>query len=147
MKLLLSLFLVLSVYAEMVDVKKSQVTWLGEKITGKHWGKVAIKSGKLELNKGNLEGGEILMDMNNMTVDDIKDKSTASKFLGHIKSADFFEVEKFPSAKLVIKSVDKETVKADLTIKGVTQPVTFNYTKDDKVFKGDLVFDRTFLKI
>lgn len=47
---------------------------------------------------------------------------------GHLKSADFFDVEKFPTLTFVSKSVAiKEnalTITGDLTIHGVTKPVT-----------------------
>jgi len=49
---------------------------------------------------------------------------------GHLKSADFFEVEKYPtmtfkSAKVVRKAEDEYAVTGDLTIHGVTKSVTF----------------------
>jgi len=48
----------------------------------------------------------------------------------HLKSADFFEVEKYPEIKFVSTSVVKTGEKTadvigDMTIHGVTQPVTF----------------------
>jgi polyisoprenoid-binding protein YceI len=49
---------------------------------------------------------------------------------GHLKSADFFDAEKFPtlnfkSTKVVKKGVAEYEVTGDLTIHGVTNPVTF----------------------
>ena len=49
---------------------------------------------------------------------------------GHLKSADFFEVEKHPvmhfkSTKVVQKGEGEYAVTGDLTIRGVTKPVTF----------------------
>jgi polyisoprenoid-binding protein YceI len=48
----------------------------------------------------------------------------------HLKSADFFDVAKFPEIKFVSKSVERlgdgeHSVKGDLTIHGVTKEVTF----------------------
>lgn len=50
---------------------------------------------------------------------------------GHLKSADFLELEKFPtltlkSTKITPKGGDNYEMVADLTIKGVTKPVTFD---------------------
>ncbi|OLM31722.1 Protein yceI precursor [Pseudonocardia sp. Ae717_Ps2] len=49
---------------------------------------------------------------------------------GHIRSADFFDVEKYPewtfrSTGLVAKGGDDYVLAGDLTIKGVTRPVEF----------------------
>jgi polyisoprenoid-binding protein YceI len=51
---------------------------------------------------------------------------------GHLKGADFFDVEQYPEIVFTIKSItqlgdDHYAVNADLTIKGVTKPVTLDY--------------------
>lgn len=59
------------------------------------------------------------------------------KFDGHLKNQDFFDVEKHPSAKFVSTKVEKtgdKTAKltGDLTILGVTKPVTMDVTFNHK---------------
>ncbi len=61
-----------------------------------------------------------------------------SKFDGHLKSADFFDEKQFPTAKFVSKKVKvtgKNTAKieGELTLHGVTKPVTLNakFNKSD----------------
>ena len=54
-----------------------------------------------------------------------------SKFDTHLKTADFFDAEKFPTAKFVSTSVvlvgkKGAKVKGDLTLHGVTKPVTLD---------------------
>jgi polyisoprenoid-binding protein YceI len=49
---------------------------------------------------------------------------------GHLKSADFFDVEKYPamnfkSTKLTVTGSEEGTVEGDLTIRDVTRPVVF----------------------
>ena len=46
---------------------------------------------------------------------------------GHLKSADFFDVEKYPTMTFVSTAVNPAagTVEGDLTIKGITNKVTF----------------------
>jgi polyisoprenoid-binding protein YceI len=48
---------------------------------------------------------------------------------GHLKSADFFDAENFPTMHLVSTGIDQDgsdyVLHADLTIKGVTKPVDF----------------------
>jgi len=43
----------------------------------------------------------------------------------HLKSADFFDVENYPTMRFVSTSFDGEELSGDLTIKDVTKPVTF----------------------
>ena len=43
---------------------------------------------------------------------------------GHLRSADFFDVETFPQITFVSTSFDGDTLAGDLTIKGITKPVT-----------------------
>ncbi len=59
------------------------------------------------------------------------DPESKAKVIGHLKSADFFDVEQFNTAQISVKSTTPtETpgiydVQANLTIKGVTNPITF----------------------
>jgi polyisoprenoid-binding protein YceI len=135
-----------------VDPSNSKVEWLGKKVTGQHNGTIAIKSGNLKMEKDLLTGGEILVDMNTMQVEDIKDTEMAGKFLGHMKSPDFFDTTQHPEARLVILSSKKSSkgleVKGEMTMKGKTQPVTFLAVVDKKgndtlLGKSDLALNRT----
>jgi len=44
----------------------------------------------------------------------------------HLKGADFFDVENNPEMTFVSTEVSEDTLKGDLTIKGVTKPVEFD---------------------
>ncbi|MBT8220615.1 MAG: YceI family protein [Bacteroidia bacterium] len=113
-----------------VDIEQSTVNWMGKKVTGKHTGKVAIKMGTLDYKKGKLLGGEFTMDMSSIAVTDLQG-GMQSKLEGHLKSDDFFGITSHPEAKMVITQVDDAgagtyDVTGDLTIKGITHPVTFS---------------------
>lgn len=59
--------------------------------------------------------------------------SGVEAFDKHLSSADFFEVEKHPAATFVSTAVEKTgdttlSVTGDLTIKGITKPVTLDVT-------------------
>ena len=144
-KLLVSIFLgALSfpVFALTLDKKASSLVWTGTKVTGKHYGKIFFKDVKIKNNKGSLVGSEFIVDMNSMTVDDLSG-DWAKKFLTHIKSDDFFEVKKYPTAKFVIDSVTTRKMNGKLTIKGKTHPVSFYYKKRGNTYTGKFSFDRT----
>ncbi|TKC12064.1 YceI family protein [Pedobacter polaris] len=110
-----------------VDVTKSTITWEGKKFSGSHNGTVSLTSGSLAFNGKKLtEGGFIA----NMTT--IKDADKNGGLEKHLKADDFFGAEKFPAANFVIKKVTNSganvNVTGDLTIKGVTQSITFPAT-------------------
>lgn len=125
-----------------IDKSKSKVEWKGTKVTGEHTGNLKFKSGDAQIKEGKLVGGEFVVDVNSLTVSDL-DGDYADKFLGHMKSGDFFNVEKYPNSKLKIKSVKGNKVAADLTIKDKTNPVNFTYEKNGEAYVGSFKFDRT----
>lgn len=134
-----------------VDPSASSVKWLGKKVTGQHNGTINIKEGNLEVVDGAVKGGTVLIDMQSIANEDITDKGSNQKLVGHLKSDDFFSVETYPTAKLVLTDVKKTgnnyTFTGDLTIKGTTNPVTFNATSspegDGLKLTGDLTIDRS----
>jgi polyisoprenoid-binding protein YceI len=65
-----------------------------------------------------------------------------------LKSDDFFGTDNFPTATLVFKSLSEKaknvyTVTADLTIKGKTNPITFDLSTSKKTASTTLKVDRT----
>ncbi len=125
-----------------VDLTKSEFTWTGKKVAGPHYGKVPLKSATLVEEKGMIKSGEFVIEIGKMSVEDIQGE-WADKLKAHLISPDFFNVEKFPTATLKVKSVKGSTVTADLTIKGKTNTVTFDAVKKDGAYTGKLEFDRT----
>jgi polyisoprenoid-binding protein YceI len=113
-----------------VDTKKSTVVWLGKKVTGEHTGNISLNSGKVEVADKTIKSAEFEMDMNSITCTDLTDATYNGKLIGHLKSEDFFNTAKYPTATFVLKSAtDKGNsnyeVKGDLTIKGITKEVSF----------------------
>ncbi len=129
------------------DVSKTSLQWLGEKVTGQHTGTINLKEGWLNWKENRIVSGEFTIDMTT-----IKDADKSERLEGHLKSDDFFGIEKFPTSKLVItgsESFEKGTaiVKGTLSIKGVTHPIEFKATsqkKDDGTwFYANIVVDRS----
>ncbi len=129
------------------DNDKSTLNWTGEKVTGQHTGTIKLQNGWLTMKDNKITGGEFLIDMTSL-----QESERNAMFEKHIKSADFFDVEKFPTAKLVLKSSESfdkgsSIVKGELTIKGVTNPIEFKAAtqkKDDgNWFFANISVDRT----
>ena len=114
-----------------VNPSKSVVKWNGKKVTGEHSGTISVKSGSLNFEAGGLQGGQIDIDMTSIVNEDLKDAGVNGRLVGHLKSDDFFSVDKFPVASLKLTQVKKLSgtefeLTGNLTIKGITHPVTFN---------------------
>src|SRR6478672_11175709 len=112
-----------------VDTEKSKIEWVGRKVTGQHAGELKLSSGSLNFEGKNFKGGSFVMDMKSITVTDLQGEMNG-KLLGHLKSDDFFATEKFETSKFVVTSITpagagKVNVKGNLTIKGVTKPLSF----------------------
>ena len=132
---------------EDVKIKDSALTWVGSKVTGSHEGTINLKSGFLTLDNNDLVGGEFVIDMTTIVCTDLSGKGKAS-IEGHLKSDDFFSVDKFPTASLTILNVKKKSlgqyqVAANITIKGITQEIMFDAEIKEKIAKAKLVLDRT----
>ena len=130
-----------------VKVDKSSVTWKGYKVTGSHQGQINLQKGTLEFKEGVLVGGEFVIDMASIVNTDMEGEYKA-KLEGHLKSDDFFGVENHPTAALVfteVKSTGKNSyeVKGDLTIKGKTNPVTFDLSVYGNKATANVKIDRT----
>lgn len=142
--------IILPVTAQNFSVNKTESTieWNGEKVTGEHNGNILLKSGEFEIKNNKLTSGTFVMDMSSMTNLDIDDEGTRNKLMGHLKSDDFFGVEKYPTATLEIieSSVfqnGEAEVTGNLTIKANTHPITFKIMRDGNKFSTTLTVDRT----
>ncbi|PWD97824.1 YceI family protein [Marinilabilia rubra] len=133
--------------SQNVDLNKSELTWEAEKITGSHAGTIDLKSGSLVVSNGLIQSGEFVINMESIAVTDIEDESTNQKLVGHLKSADFFDVENYATSKFVIDGSEKSgsslKVTGDLTIKGKTNPVSFEANSISGGYSAEIVVDRT----
>ena len=116
--------------AYKVNPKESSLSWKGKKVTGEHTGNINLASGSLTWDGKTLKGGNFDIDVTSITVTDLTDAGSNAKLLGHLKSDDFFGVEKFPKASFIITSAvakgdNNYAVKGKLTIKGITNDVEF----------------------
>ena len=132
-----------------VDLENSQLFWSAERIVGgSHTGTVTIKEGALEVDENDIpRGGSITLDMTGIT-----ESKDSEPFLNHISSADFFDVENFPTAMVEITNLEAAggenfNATADLTIKDSTNEIEFplKIAEADGVYTAtaDIEIDRT----
>ena len=116
------------------DLNTSVIEWVGEKVAGKHTGTVKLKSGQVEFKEGKPVGGEFVIDMKTIKNLDLESAEWNAKLVNHLKSDDFFNVAKYPTAKFAITSIkpasgpDKFTIAGKLTVKNITKPLSFPAT-------------------
>ena len=131
-----------------VNVEKSQISWKGYKVTGQHHGKIALKDGSLTWENGMLTGCSFSIDMSSISCEDLQGESN-DKLVGHLKSEDFFGVEKFPVSTFVITQVVSRGTPGDykivgnLTIKGITKEVRFMAKADPNNATATMTIDRS----
>jgi len=108
----------------IANITESTIEWQGFKPTGSHKGTINIENGALSMNGGTIESGTFLIDMNS-----ISESERNAKLEGHLKSPDFFDVAKYPSAAFEItgltKTDDKTMLSGNLTLKDAKNNVTF----------------------
>jgi len=105
----------------------STVAFTGSKVTGKHDGVFETFQGRITLGEGDLTTGQVTVEIDTASV-----KTDSPKLDGHLKSPDFFDVDKHPKAVFVSTAIKaggeggaSHTVTGNLTLHGVTKSITF----------------------
>ena len=140
-----------------VDIANSTIHWLGKKPGTDHNGIVKLKEGKVIVNEGKVAGGRFTIDFTTIDNTDLKEKGNMkgyNKLTTHLKSDDFFAVEKYPTGTFVITKVTPKNagksnaeVTGNLTVKGkthsITFPATINISGDQLTADASFPLDRS----
>ncbi|MEH6538013.1 MAG: YceI family protein [Psychroserpens sp.] len=122
-----------------IDTSKSELKWSGEYAFyfGGHNGTIRFIEGYFLKTDDVITGGRFIIDMTSIMCEDIKTEEANDGLVNHLKDPEFFDVEQFSTARLAITKVEYHDsthmkIFADLTIKGVTNPMSFNAEVDFK---------------
>jgi polyisoprenoid-binding protein YceI len=134
-----------------ISLKNSSVEWIGEKVTGSHYGTINLSKAFFIFEDNALVGGQFEMDMNSIKCTDIESPEYAEKLESHLKDKDFFATEEYPSSQFKITEVifdgTSYMITGDITIRGISQEITFpaQFHSHGKLFHADatLKVDRT----
>lgn len=138
-----------------IDTLQSSIGWVGKKPGGQHVGTLGVKSGELTINGDKLVAGTFVLDMNKIICSDLEDATMNAQLVGHLKSADFFDVAKFPEGKFEITSVEElkndsvtHKISGNLKLKETEKNISFaaKITKEGNTYKAVSVpftIDRT----
>ena len=154
-KLIIAITLILTSidfsYSQSLTANKtlSMIRWYGEELTGKtHFGNLSFKEGQIELQDGLIIGGTFVVNMTSLSVEDLSGGAKA-RLEGHLRSDDFFSVDKYPEATLKITQKakfegDVQKLYGELTVKGIKHGVDFTIIlRDKKTAIANLTFDRS----
>lgn len=116
-----------------IDTTTSVVEWLGTKPVGQHNGTFKLANGSISVENGNITAGNFTIDVNSLTSLDLTTETGKEKLEGHLKSPDFFDAAKFPTAKFEITAVEPisndslatHKISGNLTLKDSTKNVSF----------------------
>lgn len=134
-----------------INTSKSEIKWSCDYsfYFNGHYGLVNFQEGYFIKTDDKITGGSFVIDLNTIRATDMGEKGNAS-LTEHLKDADFFDVPRFPKATLVITKVGYHDAThfeayADMTIKGITEPVKFQATLDfaAKTMTTKFKIDRT----
>ena len=147
---LLSLTCFFGFSQNQVSLKESSVKWTGVQLSGKsHYGTLSFKSADLTFSDKKLVGGQFVVDMTSLSVDDLTGRGKTS-LERHLKANDFFSVNDFNYSELKLNAVkmvseNEYNATGDLTIKGRTHEAEVSFHKEEgsKNMKAKLVFDRS----
>ena len=119
---------------EKLNINKStsSIHWYGYYTFyfGGHNGTVNLEDGYFIKTGNHITGGEFVINMNSLTSTDMDNAKANQSLTEHLKDPDFFDVARYPKAKLVITKVTYHDpthmkIDADLTIKGITESISF----------------------
>ncbi|NQY29938.1 MAG: YceI family protein [Flavobacteriaceae bacterium] len=135
-----------SIVNKEVKITESTINWKGYKVAGEHSGTINLKEGVLSFEGDKLVGGNIVIDMASIKVTDMEGEY-ADNLAGHLKADDFFGTKKFPTATLKFTKLSGHGahyhVTADLTMKGITSPVSFEMKVEANSATAKFKIDRT----
>lgn len=133
-----------------VDMSKSQMIWKGHKIMGSHEGEFDLKSGFITASDSDIKGGEFVVDMMSIRTKSLMDggdQHDKDELAAHLRDGDFFDANSFPTATFKIKKSQRVgqqfKITGDMTIKGVTQSITFLASWTNNMLKANVNIDRT----
>jgi polyisoprenoid-binding protein YceI/rhodanese-related sulfurtransferase len=80
-----------------IDCTESRLEWSGRNLFKKHFGTIVISDGEISIKDGEVTAGSITLDMRSIRNCDLQDQEENSLLIRHLKSEDFFDVERFPT--------------------------------------------------
>lgn len=143
--------------AVAVDLEASEIQWTGRNLINRHYGTLHFSSATLTFENGTLTGGTFIVDWDSLACTDLAGTEVHDVLMAHLKDHDFFDVDAYEAPQVEMTSVTPVAdatrgapnlnIEANLTMKGVTHPITFSATGGSTgegfAFQAELPIDLT----
>lgn len=113
----------------------SSMQWQSKKSLLKEYvdsGTIGLREGSVVIRNGAVASGSLVVDMTTIAASSTGKGTGKDQLSKHLKSADFFDATKYPTATFRLTSFVRQLgdylVIGDLTVKGITKPVSFPAT-------------------
>ncbi len=138
----------------LVDAEQSVLEWTGRNINNRHHGRIPLAGGEIVIRDGSLASGSMTLEMGAISNLDLQDEGYRKILLDHLRSEDFFDVARFPTATVTLTGWEaiagatpgtpNYTLYGTLTLKGVTRELRFPAVivpQDDGSLKAQATID------
>lgn len=82
-----------------INVEKSRIEWIGRNLASAHSGTIKLYAGQIEIRDGQPIRGEFTLNMDSIQNLDLSDSKMRQILIQHLKSDDFFDVRRYPTAE------------------------------------------------
>jgi polyisoprenoid-binding protein YceI len=121
--------------AYAVDTAASVIRWTGRNLFNFHHGRVGLSGGRVEWRDDTLQRATFTIDLGSIVCEDLDDSSLNAALIRHLRSADFFQVDRHPVATFETTRVDEDPdatpgtpnfqITGNLTLRGITREISF----------------------
>ena len=129
-----------------LDTENSKLSWKGDEGPEHfHTGDLKFSEGTLTMKGEDVESGEFIVDMKSISVTDQTPQEKVGYLVGHLQNEDFFNVEKFPTVKVVLGEYNDGKLKTTIHVLGqeITNdlPVRIKADGETASIEGDFEVD------
>jgi len=118
-----------------IDIQRSRIEWIGRNLLNRHFGTLRVRAGEIEVRHAAIARGKLTVDMDSIQNADVEDPALRKLLIAHLKSDDFFDVQRFPTAEFQLSNITafadskpgnpNTEIRGTLTLKSVSNNIAF----------------------
>lgn len=129
-----------------LDAAATTLKWKGNYADDSHShnGTVKVSEGSVTYKGDTFESGSFKVDMKTVE-SELTPETGSDKLIGHLSTADFFDIAKFPNVEVKVNSISDKEIDATLVVAGkevpAKMPVTIKKSDKELTAKGKFTID------